>query len=175
MSNFDARDSGKCGVKGGASTSFSRCLKHSCITLWTRIFMTFSCSRTSSYLVRVVRNRIKDRNFGNKNMQCSHPHSVQCPARGWIWSSSHWRSRTPAWGWSSSKNNEGIHSKNLSAYLASNTQTGTLFRRFDRENTLSPSLAPVSVVPTGLSDKTRTRHRVPCKRCAVVLQVRSSR
>jgi len=170
MSNCHTRDSSKCGVKGGpSSTSFSQCLNYSCMTLWTRISTAFSCSRTPGSLVRVIRNRIKGRNFGNENMQSSHPHSGQCTARGCISSRSHWRSRAPDWGGSSSKDNEGIHSKNPRLYLISNTQTVTLFRRSDRRNTLSPTLAPVSVVPTGLSDTTQVRYRVPRKRCAVML------
>ena len=115
MSNCHAIDSGKCGVKGGpSSTSSSRCLN--CRTLWTRISVAFSCSCTPSSLVRVVRNRIEDRNFGKENMQSSHPHPGQCTARGWIWSRSHWRSWAPARGGSSSKDNEGIYSNNCAYF-----------------------------------------------------------
>lgn len=169
MSICHARGSVKRGVKGGpSSTSYSQCLNCTCMTLWTRISMAFSCSRTPISLVRIVRNRIEDRNCGNENMQSSHPHSGQCTAWGWIWSRSHRRSRAPAWGGISSKDNEGIHSNNLLVFLASNTQTGTLFRLSDRRNTFSPTWAPASVVPRSLSYTTRARHRMPCERCAVV-------
>jgi len=117
MSNCHAKDSEKCGVKGGPSSTPSSLCLCSRMTLWTRISMAFICSRTPSSLVRVVRNRIEDRNFGNENMQSSHPHAGQCTARGWIWSRSHRRSRATAWGGSSLKDNERILSNNLSVFF----------------------------------------------------------
>jgi len=169
MSNCHARDFGKCGVKGRpSSTPSSRCFNCSCITLWTRIFMAFSCSRIPNHLVRVFHSRIEDRNFGSENMRSPHPHASQCTAQGWIWSRSHRRSRAPAWGGSSSRTTRE-YIQTTCACLWPRIRRQTLFRRSDGWNTLLPTLSPVSVVPTGLSYTTRARHRVPCERCAVVL------
>jgi hypothetical protein len=149
MSNCHTRCSIKWGVKGRhSSTSSSRPFNWSCMTLWTRISMTFSCSRTPSSLVRVVRNRGENRNCGSE-ICTAHtiallnvPHGAEY-GPGVIVGLGHPHEERVL-----QRTTRG--SNNLRVFLISNTQTENLLRRSDGWTTLSPTREPVSVLPTGL-------------------------